>query len=98
MGSAQRRTAQGFLQHGFILLDEDFGWVRGLLGMKGEEIARGCATLSEIGPNGSAPEPEALQAEILEALGRALDVEFEPAPMTCEEEQEAKALLISPPC
>jgi len=27
VGSAQRRTAKGFLQHGFILLDEDFAWV-----------------------------------------------------------------------
>lgn len=98
VGSAQRRTAQGFLQHGFILLDEEFGWVRELLGAKGEEIARGCASLSEIGPNGIAPEPEALQAEVLEALGRMLDVEFEPALMTQEEELEAKAFLVSPPC
>jgi len=98
VGSAQRRTARGFLQHGFILLDEDFGWVRRLLGTKGEEIARGCATLSEIGPHGIAPDPEALQAEILEALSQALGVEFEPAPMTREEEQEAKAFLVSPAC
>ncbi len=98
VGSAQRRTSRGFLQHGFILLDEDFGWVRRLLGTKGDEIARGCATLSEIGPKGIAPEPEALQAEILEALGQMLDVEFEPAPITREEEHEAKAFPISPPC
>jgi lipoate-protein ligase A len=97
VGSAQRRTAQGFLQHGFILLDEDFGWVRGLLGTKGDEIARSCATLSEIGPKGIAPAPESLQAEILEAMGRLLGVEFKPAPMTREEEQEAKAFLVSPP-
>ena len=49
-GSAQRLSSRAILQHGFILIDEDFSWVRQALGERGKEIARSCATLMDMLP------------------------------------------------
>ena len=92
VGSAQRLSSRSLLQHGFILIDEDFDWVIELLGQKGQAVARACATLSELA--GRSVDLATLRARILGALETGLGVVFESSPLEPEERRAVEQWLI----
>lgn len=92
VGSAQRVLSGALLQHGFILLDEDFGWVRRLLGPAGEKVARASTTLKDILPGDRALDAGRLRSAILDALGQALGVQLREEPLSSEEEKAVEEL------
>lgn len=87
VGSAQRLSLGALLQHGFVLLDENFGWVRRLLGATGEDLAQASVPLSDLRPPGHRVDLEPLRRALIDALETALGVEFYEAPLMAEEEQ-----------
>lgn len=93
VGSAQRLSSGGILQHGFVLLDEEFDWVRRLLGPTGEELARASRPLSDLLPPGYRLEGEQLRQAFLKALEAALEVEFHQTPLLPEEQRAVEEAL-----
>lgn len=85
VGSAQRHKRGNLLQHGFILLDENFDWVVRFLGRVGERTRDACISVADIVPQGQVPAPETLSAAIAEALADLLDVRFEEGELTRDE-------------
>jgi len=94
VGSAQRISKRAILQHGFILLDEDFGWVRNHLGNEGEKVAHSSIALKELLPEGQILNLETLQKNILNAVENTLQIKFQKAPLTPDEEQELAGVLV----
>jgi lipoate-protein ligase A len=89
-GSAQRRTAGAFLQHGSIRLAPDPPEAVRACGLEGP----GATSLSE---HGVAPRPDALARSLARAFERVLGVELVPAPLTGAERATASARGIEPP-
>jgi lipoyl(octanoyl) transferase len=87
VGSAQRISAQAILQHGFILLDEDFAWVREQLGEVGDSIASACRALSDIRPVHKFELGVPLRKAILDELCRSTGLDFRQGDLDCEEER-----------
>lgn len=96
VGSAQRLSSGALLQHGFVLLDEDFGWVRRLLGPAGEDLAQASVPLSDLRPPGGRLDLEPFRRALLDALQAALGVEFQEAALSSEEQQAVEKAAIEP--
>ena len=99
VGSAQRRTLRGFLQHGSILLDFDPPLLQGALrGQTLSDLTSNVATLRSC--LGKAPEFSAAVSFLLEGFRQILKARIEPRPLDSDIRSEAKALgrtrLISP--
>ncbi|MCY3757254.1 MAG: lipoate--protein ligase family protein [Acidobacteria bacterium] len=99
VGSAQRRTLRGFLQHGSILLDFDPTLLQGALrGQNLSDLASNVATLGSC--LGKAPEFSAVVPFLLDGFRRILGARIEPRPLDSGIRSEAEALgrtrLVSP--
>lgn len=99
VGSAQRRTLRGFLQHGSILLDFDPTLLQGALrGQNLSDLASNVATLGSC--LGKAPEFSAVVPFLLHGFRQILKVRIEPQPLDAGIRSEAEALartrLVSP--
>lgn len=95
VGGAQRLTSHAFLQHGFILMDEDFGWVREALGEEGSRIARACISLAEILSPRMPPDDGMLCRIILDTLSQRMNIEFEPSVLLKDEQTELEEWMES---
>lgn len=91
VGSAQRRTLRGFLQHGSILLDFDLRLLRGALrGQMPSDLDSKVATLKSC--LGSAPAFAAVVSCLLAGFGQALEVRLGNRPLDPGIRSEAEAL------
>ena len=91
VGSAQRRTLRGFLQHGSILLDFDLCLLRGaLLGHTPSDLTSNISTLKSC--LGKPPEFAAVVSCLLEGFRQVLRVPVEPQPLNPAIRSEAEAL------
>lgn len=91
VGSAQRRTLRGFLQHGSILLDFDPALLQGALrGKTLSDLASNVATLRCC--LGEAPEFSAVVSCLLEGFRRVFEARIEPRPLDAGLRSEAEAL------
>lgn len=99
VGSAQRRTLRGFLQHGSILLDFDPPRLQGALrGQNLPDLASNVATLGSC--LGEPPEFSAVVSCLLDGFRRILNVRIESEPLDAGIPSQAEALgrtrLVSP--
>ena len=99
VGSAQRRTLRGVLQHGSILLDFDPSLLQGALrGQNLGDLASNVATLRSC--LGRAPEFSAVVSFLLDGFRQVLNARIEPRPLDSDIRSEAEALgrtrLVSP--
>lgn len=99
VGSAQRRTLRGFLQHGSILLDFDLPMLQGALrGHTPSDLASNVATLKSC--LGKAPEFAAVASCLLDGFRQALNLRIEPRNLDPRTRSDAEVLgktrLISP--
>lgn len=99
VGSAQRRTLRGFLQHGSILLDFDPRLLQGALrGHTPSDLASNVATLTSC--LGKAPEFAAVASCLLDGFRQIFNVRIEPQPLDPGIRSDAEALgrtrLVSP--
>lgn len=91
VGSAQRRTLRGFLQHGSILLDFDPGLLQGALRGKAlSDLVSNVATLRSC--LGEAPEFSAVVSCLLDGFRRVLNVPIRACPLDSDIRSEAEAL------
>ena len=91
VGSAQRRTLRGFLQHGSILLDFDPGLLQGALrGRTLSDLASNVATLNSC--RGEATEFSAVVSCLLDGFRRVLNVPTRTCPLDPDIRSEAEAL------
>ena len=91
VGSAQRRTLRGFLQHGSILLDFDLRLLQGaLLGHTPSDLTSNIATLKSC--LGKPPDFAAVVSCLLEGFRQVLRVPVEPQPLNPAIRSEAEAL------
>ena len=91
VGSAQRRTLRGFLQHGSILLDFDPPLLQGALrGQTVSDLASRVATLRSC--LGKPPEFSAVASFLLEGFRQVLEARIEPRPLDAGLRSEAEAL------
>ena len=91
VGSAQRRTLRGFLQHGSILLDFDPPLLQGALrGQSLSDLASKVATLGSC--LGKTPEFSTVVSFLLEGFRQILKARIEPRPLDSGIRSEAEAL------
>ena len=91
VGSAQRRTLRGFLQHGSILLEFDPQLLQGALrGQTPSDLASSVATLGSC--LGKAPEFSAVVSFLLDGFRQILNRRIEPQPLDPGIRSEAEAL------
>jgi len=91
VGSAQRRTQRGFLQHGSILLDFDPPLLQGALrGQNLSDLASRVATLRSC--LGKAPEFSAVVPFLLDGFRQVLNARIEPRPLDGGIRSRAEAL------
>lgn len=91
VGSAQRRTLRGFLQHGSILLDFDAGLLQGAL--RGQTLSGLGSNVATLGAClGQAPEFTAVVSFLLDGFRRILEARIEPRPLDSDIRSEAEAL------
>ena len=91
VGSAQRRTLRGFLQHGSILLDFDPPLLQGALrGQSLPDLASRVATLGSC--LGKAPEFSTVVSSLLDGFRQILKARIEPRPLDSGIRSEAEAL------
>ena len=91
VGSAQRRTLRGFLQHGSILLEFDPQLLQGALrGQTPSDLASSVATLGCC--LGKAPEFSAVVSFLLDGFRQILNRRIEPQPLDPGIRSEAEAL------
>ena len=80
VGSAQRRTFRGFLQHGSILMDFDLYLLRGALrGRTPSDLASNIATVKSC--LGHVPDFAAVTSCLVEGFSRAFPTRIEPEPL-----------------
>lgn len=90
VGSAQRRQAGAFLQHGSILLDADAGRLRLLFPGQADPLA-GMTTLAAV--LGQAVGFDALVPALVTGMAEALGVELAPGGLTPDEEAQVQRLV-----
>ena len=91
VGSAQRRTLRGFLQHGSILLDFDLSLLQGALhGHTPPDLASKVATLNSC--LAKMPDFTTVVSCLLDGFRRALNVRIEPQPLDLGIRSEAAGL------
>ena len=91
VGSAQRRTLRGFLQHGSILMDFDPPLLQGALrGQTLSDLASRVATLGSC--LGKAPEFSAVVSFLLDGFRQVLEARIESRPLDAGIRSEAEAL------
>jgi len=91
VGSAQRRTLRGFLQHGSILLDFDSCLLQGALrGKTLPNLASNVATLRSC--LGEAPEFSAVISCLRDGFRQGLNVRIEACPLDPDMQSEAEVL------
>jgi len=91
VGSAQRRTLRGFLQHGSILLDFDPLLLQGALrGRSPSDLSANVATLGSC--LGKAPEFSAVVPFLLDGFRQVLNARIEPRPLDSRLRSQAEAL------
>ena len=90
VGSAQRREAGGFLQHGSILLASHAPALAQVLRGGPVHGDAAMAGLAEVLP--APPTPEAVAAAVVAGCAAAWDVRFEPAGPSLAEVREARSL------
>ena len=91
VGSAQRRTLRGFLQHGSILLDFDPPLLQGALrGQSLPDLASRIATLGSC--LGKAPEFSTVVSFLLDGFRQVLNARIEPRPLDSGIRSEAETL------
>ena len=100
VGSAQRRTVRGFLQHGSILMDFDLHLLRGALrGQTPTNLASNVATVKSC--LGQVPDVAAFTTCLLDGFRRSLPVRIEPTPLDPQIRSAAEALgktrVVPPP-
>ena len=99
VGSAQRRTLRGFLQHGSILLDFDPCLLQGALrGQTPSDLASSVATLESC--LGTALESSSVVSSLVGGFRHILKLRIEPRPLDAGIRSEAEALgrtrIVSP--
>ena len=91
VGSAQRRTLRGFLQHGSILLDFDPVLLQGAL--RGKTLADLASNVATLGSClGEAPEFSAVVSCLRDGFRRVLNVRIEACSLAPDMRSEAEAL------
>ena len=91
VGSAQRRTLRGFLQHGSILLDFDPPLLQGSL--RGQTLSDLTSRVATLGSClGKAPEFSAVVSFLLDGFCQILNARIEPRPLDSDIRSEAEAL------